>query len=220
MQYLVQLVCTPHPPFETARKLLTPFASSEYIRDRSDAGGNGSSEAKRTNVEGITEADLTGLERKYADGIPAPEIVSFFEERGVKFSEATLRKYVQLGLLPHSVRVGRKGKHKGSQGLYPVGTVRQILEIKRLLSENKTIEEIRQDYLLLRGDIEELEQKIRQLFEGIEGALGQRSDDETTAEYLRRELREARGAADGLVEKLRALEERLSVRARLARVAG
>jgi len=171
-------------------------------------------------VEGISEADLTGLERKYADGIPAPEIVSFFEERGVKFSEATLRKYVQLGLLPHSVRVGRKGKHKGSQGLYPIGAVRQILEIKRLLAENKTIEEIRQDYLLLRGDIEELEQKIRQLFEGIDGALGQRSDDETTAEYLRRELREARSAADGLVEKLRALEERLSVRARLARVAG
>jgi hypothetical protein len=199
---------------------LTPFASSEYIRDRSDAGGNGIEQSERTNVEGITEADLAALERKYSDGIPSPEIVSFFEERGVKFSEATLRKYVQLGLLPHSVRVGRKGKHKGSQGLYPVVTVRQILEIKRLLSENKTIEEIRQDYLLLRGDIEELEQKIRQLFEGIEGALGQRSDDETTAEFLRRDLREARTAADGLVTKLRALEERLSVRARLARVAG
>ena len=35
----------------------------------------------------------------------------------MKFSEATLRKYVQLGLLPRSVRVGRKGKHQGSQGI-------------------------------------------------------------------------------------------------------
>ncbi len=171
-------------------------------------------------MDGIDEAELTQLERRHADGIPAPAIVAFFEERGVKFSEATLRKYVQLGLLPHSVRVGRKGKHKGSQGLYPVSAVRQILEIKRLLGENKTIEEIRQDYLLLRGDIEELEQKLKQLFEGIDGALGQRSDDETTAEYLRRDLKDARGAADGLVDRLRALEERLSVRARLARVAG
>ena len=30
----------------------------------------------------------------------------------IRFSEATLRKYVQLGLLSRSVRVGRKGKHQ------------------------------------------------------------------------------------------------------------
>ena len=173
-----------------------------------------------TNVEGIIEADVVELERRHADGISSPTIVTFLETHGVKFSESTLRKYVQLGLLPHSVRIGRKGKHKGSQGQYPISIVRQILEIKRLLGENKTIEEIRQDYLLLRGDIEALEHKLKQLFEGIEGALGQRSDDETTAEYLRRDMRDARSAADGLVERLRALEERLSVRARLARVAG
>ena len=171
-------------------------------------------------MDGINEADVANLERRHAEGIPSPTIVEFLDSRGVKFSEATLRKYVQLGLLPHSVRVGRKGKHKGSQGLYPVTVVRQILEIKRLLGENKTIEEIRQDYLLLRGDIEELEHKLHELFEGIEGALRQRSNDETTAEYLRRDLREARSAADGLVERIRALEGRLSARARLARVAG
>ena len=46
--------------------------------------------------------------------------------KGVRLSEATFRKYVQAGLLPRSKRVGRKGKHRGSQGLYPVEAVRRI----------------------------------------------------------------------------------------------
>ncbi len=171
-------------------------------------------------MAGIDEADFAALERRHAEGIPSAAIVSFLEDRGVKFSEATLRKYVQLGLLPHSVRVGRKDKVRGSQGMYPVSIVRQIVEIKRLLGENKTIEEIRQDYLLLRGEIEELEQRLNHLFDGIEGALGQRSNDETSAEYVRRDLRDARSVAESLVLRLRALEERFSARARLARVAG
>jgi hypothetical protein len=165
----------------------------------------------------ITDGDLEALERAHPDGIPSDTIVGFLDERGVKFSEATLRKYVQLGLLPHSVRVGRKGKNKGSLGMYPSSVVRQIVEIKRLLGENKTIDEIRQEYLLLRGEIEELEQKLRTLFEGIDTALDGRRDDETTAEYLRRDLREARATAGDLVEKLRALEARLSTRSRIAR---
>jgi len=42
-----------------------------------------------------------------AIGLP---LLDVFPPRGIRFSEATLRKYVQLGLLPRSVRVGQKGK--------------------------------------------------------------------------------------------------------------
>lgn len=170
-------------------------------------------------MQGITEEALEQIERAHPDGIPSQAIVAFLERHGVKFSEATLRKYVQLGLLPHSVRVGRKGKCRGSQGLYPPGTVRKILEIKRLLSQNYTIEEIRADYFLLRGEIEALEQKLKQLFDGIEGTLKARMDD-SLADLVRRDLREAQSTANELIHKLRVLEERLSARVRLARAAG
>jgi hypothetical protein len=167
--------------------------------------------------EGITDGEIEALERANPDGISSDAVVSFLDARGMKFSEATLRKYVQLGLLPHSVRVGRKGRNKGSLGMYPSSIVRKIVQIKRLLGENKTIDEIRQEFFLLRGEIEELEQKLRSLFEGIGSALDGRRDDETTAEYLRRDLRDARATAGDLVEKLKALETRLSTRTRLDR---
>ena len=184
------------------------------------ATGNHAGREAGRRMEGVSEVDLNALEAKHSDGIPSQAIVTFLEDRGVKFSEATLRKYVQLGLLSHSVRVGRKGKHKGSQGMYPGSTVRQILEIKRLLSENKTIDEIRQEYLLLKGEIEELEQQLAQLFEGIDEALKGRQTDETSAEYVRRDLTEARATGTDLIEKLRALESSSSRRVRLARAAG
>ena len=57
--------------------------------------------------------------RSYPDGLSTQQIVELFAVEGERLSEATFRKYVQLGLLPRSVRVGRKGKHRGSQGRYP-----------------------------------------------------------------------------------------------------
>lgn len=169
-------------------------------------------------MQGFTEDVLNRIEKAHPEGLPSQEIVSLFEQHGVQFSEATLRKYVQLGLLPHSVRVGRKGQQKGSQGLYPPTILRQVLEIKRLLNENFSIEDIRREYFLLRGEIEGLEQKLSQLFDGIDTALRTRPDD-TAAEHARRELKDVRGTASELVRKLRALEQRLSMRAKLARAA-
>ena len=170
-------------------------------------------------MQGPTDAVLDELEKTHPEGIPSHEIVEVLEGNGVKFSEATLRKYVQLGLLPRSVRVGSKGKHRGSQGLYPASIVRQIVEIKRLLSENYTIEQIQQQYMLLRGEIELLEQQLGRLFEDIETALKSRSDD-TTAEHVRRDLKGARAVASELISRLGALETRLSLQTRLARAAG
>ena len=95
----------------------------------------------------LDEATLARLEREHEAGLSSAEILTLLEQHGVKFSEATLRKYVQLGLLPRSVRVGRKGKHQGSQGMYPVAVVRQILRIKEMMADDLTIEQIQREIL-------------------------------------------------------------------------
>lgn len=164
----------------------------------------------------LSEEELDEFEKRHPNGISSNEIVEVFEQRGLKFSEATLRKYVQLGLLPRSIRVGRKGKHKGSQGMYPASIVRQIQEIKRLLAENKTIDEIRNEYFLLRSDIETVEQSTERLFDRVETAIEGKTND-ATAEAMRRDLRAARDAADDLLERLRTIEGRLASRADLLR---
>ena len=170
-------------------------------------------------MEGLTETMLEELERQHPEGLPSTHIVSLFEEHGVRFSEATLRKYVQLGLLPRSFRVGHKGSHKGSQGLYPTSVVRQIVEIKKHLGANRTIEEIRSDFFLLRTEIEELEQRLRRLCDGVEGSLKGRTDD-TVAAMARRDLRDVRAASVELVSRLRTLESRLTMRASISRSTG
>ena len=66
-------------------------------------------------------AELDEIEPLVPDGNDVgAQIVNIFETRGIRFSEATLRKYVQLWLVPRSVRVGRKGRHRGSCGALPV----------------------------------------------------------------------------------------------------
>ncbi len=111
-------------------------------------------------MDRLDEATLTDLEQKHEAGFTSVEILRILEEHGVKFSEATLRKYVQLGLLPRSIRVGRKGKHQGSQGMYPAAVLRQVLRIKEMMADDLTIEQIQREFLFVRGDIEELERVI------------------------------------------------------------
>ena len=93
--------------------------------------GTGTVPSARTGaMTKIDEATLDRIEREHANGFTSPEILDVFATHGVRLTEATLRKYVQLGLVPRSVRIGRKGKHQGSQGVYPVTVNRQILRVK------------------------------------------------------------------------------------------
>lgn len=74
----------------------------------------------RSRAAGLLGDDeLDEIERQSPAGLTSRQIVDLFTARGIRFSEATLRKYVQLGLLPRSVRIGRKGKHRGSCGSIP-----------------------------------------------------------------------------------------------------
>jgi len=134
--------------------------------------------------------------------VPARTIVEIFEPLGVRLSEATFRKYVQVGLLPRSRRVGRKGKHRGSRGLYPVGVVRRINVIKKMMAEGLTLEEIRRSFVFFRNEIEELERVLDAILAGHSKELGERRLPAQKRRVLERELDEARRNGVKLVRLL------------------
>src|SRR5512137_2397758 len=116
----------------------------------------------------LLEEELGDIERQSPGGLTSRQIVDVFETRGIRFSEATLRKYVQLGLLPRSVRVGRKGKHRGSCGLYPAHVIRRVNAVKGMMAEDRTIEEIQRSFARFKDDIDSVEKDLRSLISGIE----------------------------------------------------
>jgi DNA-binding transcriptional MerR regulator len=141
--------------------------------------------------------ELDRIERDYPQGVPARVIVEIFKPRGVALSEATFRKYVQAGLLPRSRRVGRKGKHRGSQGLYPVESVRRINAIKKMMSEGHTLEDIRRSYVFVRNHVDVVEHELDAVFDGLLSELAQRASDRHR-KLLLDELEELRKRAASL----------------------
>src|SRR6266545_8015556 len=109
---------------------------------------------RRSMADRLNEAILCQIEREHEVGLSSVEILGLLERYEVKFSEATLRKYVQLGLLPRSVRVGRKGKHQGSCGVYPSQVVRRVNVVKGMMAEHRTIEEIQRSFARFKEDID------------------------------------------------------------------
>ena len=168
-------------------------------------------------MDRLDEVTLTELERKHQAGFTSAEILSLLERYGVKFSEATLRKYVQLGLLPRSVRVGKKGKHQGSQGMYPPAVIRHILRIKEMMADDLTIDQIQREFLFVRGDIEELERVLGRIFESLGQAAKGRA--QAGGRSVTSDLAGARALARELLHKLESIEARLTARAELARPA-
>jgi hypothetical protein len=166
-----------------------------------------------------TESELTEIERSNPGGITTQQVVDLFTARGERLTEATFRKYVQLGLLPRSVRIGRKGRHRGSQGLYPTTVIRQIDVVRGLMAQGLTIEEIQRDFPFLAGEIDDLSQRLMKVFSSIESAASKEDRDSVSDQVIFRALSEARTAAEDLLNKLRSIEGRLLMRARMARAA-
>jgi DNA-binding transcriptional MerR regulator len=166
----------------------------------------------------FSEPELTELEARYPDGLSTQDVVELFSARGERLSEATFRKYVQLGLLPRSVRVGRKGKHRGSQGRYPASVIRQIDAVRALMARGYTIQDIQRELLSLRTDIDAVGRQLTQVLSNMEHALRE-STSGGGDEIAARAIADARLGANELVEKLRAIEQRLAMRARMARAA-
>ncbi len=159
----------------------------------------------------LSEEQLQEIERTAPDGLTSRQIVDVFTARGIRFSEATLRKYVQLGLLPRSVRVGVKGKHQGSHGLYPANVVRRVNLVKAMMAENLTIEEIQRSFVRFKDEIDGIEKSLRGLMASFEREARTSLDDDRRAE-LEREIVDAKQAAGELVRRISSLESRLSSR--------
>lgn len=166
----------------------------------------------------IDDSTLSRIERDYPAGLTSAEILDLFATHGISLSEGTLRKYVQLGLLPRSVRVGRKGKHQGSQGLYPAGVIRQILQIKEMMAGSYTIEQIQREVLFMRSDLVALASTLESIFAKLDGVLKERKRD-GTAQAALRDVRDARALSQDLLARLGAIETRLTTRTKMEHVA-
>jgi DNA-binding transcriptional MerR regulator len=116
----------------------------------------------------LVEEELSEIERQWPDGLTSRQIVDLFTARGFRFSEATLRKYVQLGLLPRSVRVGRKGKHRGSCGMYPAEVIRRVNQVRVMMAADLTIEDIQHSFARFKDEIDQVEKGVRELIAGFE----------------------------------------------------
>ena len=170
--------------------------------------GKPEASARLKGPDVLTDDELSRIEREHVEGITSEKIVDLFNRRNLRFTEATLRKYVQLGLLPRSRRVAISGSQRGSQGLYPATIVRRIQYLKSMLAHH-TIEEIQREFLFVRGDIEELEGALARVFSALGSAVQPRD------EVVLRELTEARTLAAELMAKLSSVETRLTMRAKL-----
>lgn len=174
---------------------------------------------------GWNEERFVALEQAHPAGLKVQEIVDAFGSKGDRLTEATFRKYVQLGLLPRSVRVGSKGKHRGSQGLYPATVIRRIDTIRRLMGQGYTIEEIQTEFFFIRGDIEELSRSLTRVYGAIERALLRRAHRDGrvgdvaggTDELAHRKYVEAKRLGQELLKALDEIEQRASLKARLKR---
>ncbi len=151
---------------------------------------------------------LLALEEQHPDGITAAQIVEAFNAGGVRLSEATFRKWVQLGLLPRSRRVGRKGKHQGSLGIYPPSTVRRIAAIKRLMAEGLTVEDIARS-LRFKDEIDSLERGLADLFRGFEQQIAATGAGEDERQTSLRLLDQVRKQAGEMVRRIGILERRI-----------
>jgi hypothetical protein len=168
----------------------------------------------------LNERDLVQIEKANPDGLTSAQIINIFQSRGTRLSEATFRKYVQLGLLPRCRRVGTKGKHRGSHGIYPCATVRRINSIKKLMASSFTIEEIQRSFSNFKRQIEEIEAALDDLFKGFEREIAKPRFDSSRRRSLGRELQSARKTASELVRQIVQIESQVVWPEKPKKVAG
>jgi hypothetical protein len=155
-------------------------------------------------------AELKRIEKDFEDGVTSAQLFELLQTLEVKMSEPTFRKYVQLGLLPRSRRVGQKGKHKGSQGVYPVSIVSRIIEIKTLMEGDLTLEEIANGILRFRAHLDQLDETLIELIDVFKEEVRRPGMLEATRRTLELEVDGlARSGAD-LIKRAKELEVRLA----------
>ncbi len=168
----------------------------------------------------LNEEDLVKIERANPDGLTSAQIINIFQARSARLSEATFRKYVQLGLLPRCRRVGSKGKHRGSHGIYPCATVRRINSIKQLMASSYTIEEIQRSFSDFKQQIDKIDSALDELFKGFEREIARPRFDRSRRRLLDRELTAARRSANDLVRRIVQIETQVAWPEKVRKVAG
>jgi hypothetical protein len=182
---------------------------AEHARRRDDDAPSASGSARPTSRTSLLkEEELRAIESVYPDGITAVQIVEVFTGRGIKFSEASFRKYVQQNLLPRSKRVGRKGKHRGSLGVYPAKTVRRINTVKQLMADGHTIEEIQGQFLLYTDLAEGVSEHLDELMTRLAADIAK--SDPAIRKQLERDLADVRRDGDRVVEQLGELTRKVA----------
>ena len=161
----------------------------------------------------LVEEEMSEIERQWPGGLTSRQIVDVFTARGFRFSEATLRKYVQLGLLPRSVRVGRKGKHRGSCGMYPADVVRRVNQVREMMASDLTIEDIQHSFARFKEDIERVEKGVRELIAGFEREAKGPALDPDRRTAIEAEIVVAKQAAGELIRRITGVEASLAARA-------
>jgi hypothetical protein len=182
-----------------------PVPTREVARRDDDTPPAGAG-PRRTSL--LHEEELRAIETTYPDGLTAVQVVDAFTSRNIKFSEASFRKYVQQGLLPRSKRVGRKGKHKGSLGMYPAKTVRRINAVKQLMRDGYTIEQIQEQFLLYTDLIEGVAEHVSELFGRFERDVAKLESFAQAG--VAKQLADARRDADRVVEELGELSRQIA----------
>jgi len=156
----------------------------------------------------LDETTLLRLERQHPEGFTSGAILAVFAEHGSALSEATLRKYVQQGLLPRSIRIGKKGQPHGSEGLYPPSVIRQLVELRALMTEELTIEQIRERYFFMRSELTEVRRAVHDVFRCIDESLRRRRQ-KTASHGVSRLVKEARQLGVELLQRLTQIEDAL-----------
>ena len=151
----------------------------------------------------LSPGEVQEMERELGTGgVSATDVLAMFRSRGVRLSEGTFRKYVQAGLLPRSRRVGTKGKHRGSRGVYPVSVIRRLNAVKAMLAQGMTLDEIRGSFLYLRGELDGVEAGLTEIAARIERSLGETPLVPRQRERLQQELARVRESSARLTERI------------------
>jgi leucyl-tRNA synthetase len=82
-----------------------------------------------------------------------------------------------------------------------------------------TMEEIQKEFLFVRGDIDALRRQLKRVYRAIEDAVHEQEREGSDDLGVGDALNDVRELGKELVQKLEAIERRLTMRARMARAA-
>ena len=126
---------------------------------------------KNRRYRPFTSSELHRLNRDHPNGLTTAEVIGILATHRFHLSEPTFRKYIQLGLLPRSSRVGTTGRNRGSYGRYPVAIIPLIVQIRHLSGTTSlTLEDIRVR-LAFGLRMSEVQRADAELFRLLEQAL-------------------------------------------------